>query len=385
MNTALYVHVPFCPSGCRFCHFYIEGTKQKGYTELLKKEFSLRFWKGIIKNVRSIHIWGGTPNLLSNEELGELLRFLREQTEDTEEFSIELHPALCNKSQLDTLVEGGINRISFWIQSLDSDVLSHHTRVDANYEKLWDLVSYAKQIWIKKINFDFIYDLIGDSIGNIENNFSFIAECRPSSVYYYRLRRFTDHLKKNHTPNEKRAFWYYLQVRNKFKDLAYTRLNNAVYYDVAQLKWEPPFLYDEIIYASKHKLIGLWVAATSEIENHFTKNICSYDAYKKSLLDTDSLCLDQDFYLNPIPQILNRLYFFLLQKSNTKISDFIDIFGENPEIFKAIEKLHSMELLSYDEKDVITLTEKGHYYFDEKIGDILFSEYSNDFELLKRL
>jgi hypothetical protein len=31
------------------------------------------------------------------------------------------------------------------------------------------------------------------------------------------------------------------------------------------------------------------------------------------------------------------------------------------------------------------MTEKGHYYFDDRIGDILFSEYAQEFELLKKL
>ncbi len=384
MNTAFYVHVPFCPSWCRFCHFYINGKKQEWYVELLKKEYSLRFGD-TVQQVSCIHIWWWTPNLLSEPELQELLSFLRKTLLWYKEFSIELHPALCTKKQLDILKAWWIDRISFGIQSLDSSILAHHTRVSGNYEKLHELVAYAKEIGIKKINFDFIYDLIGDSLKNIQRNFDFIETCKPSSVYYYRLRRFTEHLKKYHTSNEKRAFWYYMKVKNSFQKLWYTRLNNAVYYDRSQLWSQVPFLYDEIIYASRHNLIGIWTAATSEIENHFTKNICSYEEYQKSLSEKNVLLLDQDFSIASSARVLNRLYFFLLQRSQVELSSFTSIFWNMLELQDALNKLRDHDLVSVIDEGIFRLTEKGHYYFDEKIWDILFSDYRGEFELLKKL
>lgn len=382
-KTAVYIHIPFCPSGCKFCHFYLEGKKQPWYIDLLKKEFSLRFWDEKLQ-VDAIHIGGGTPNLLSNLELQDLLVFLNEKFFWFQEYSIELHPSLLTHEQLDIIHRSWVNRISFGIQSLDESILSLHTRVKARYDKLWELIQYAQNLWFQKINFDFIYDLIWDSSENIDNNFRLIQEYKPSSVYYYRLRKFTEHLQKNHRSNEKRAFWYYLKIKNNFKNAGYKRLNNAVYFDNTQLKWEPPFLYDEIIYSTEHDLIGLWVAATSEgIEWNFTKNYCSYDMYK-SKVEQSIIPTDLKFHLRDESQILNRLYFFMLQKHTFFLDDFLSVFWYDIDIEKILEKLKKIDFIKVEEGK-IQITEKWHYYFDEKLGDILFSEFQDDYELLKKL
>ncbi len=383
MQKALYIHIPFCPSWCKFCHFYLQGKIESGYIDLLEKEFILRFWKWPI-HVDCIHIWWGTPNLLSISELWQLLSFLTKKCVGYREFSIELHPSLCSEKQIDILAHYGINRVSFGIQSLDQSVLSYHTRVYGNYKNLGSFVMYARKKWIKKINFDFIFDLIGDSIENIQKNIQFISDYRPSSVYYYRLRCFTEHLKRNYIPSEKRTFWYYLQVKQSMQKLWYNRLNNAVYYDQSQLHDSIPFLYDEIIYSHEHDLIWLWVAATSEVDNQFTKNFCSLESYKNSLYRNNSP-VDLQFSLDIIPRMLNRFYFFLLQKPETSLRAFIDTFGDHDIVRTSTEKLEELGFLQYSNNGSMRVTEKGHYYFDDKIGDILFSEYGQELELLKKL
>lgn len=149
-----------------------------------------------------------------------------------------------------------MNRLSFGIQTLDPDVLAHHSRVDANYTQLGEYIQYAQARGFEKINFDLIFDLIGDSKENIEKSLDFIQKYQPTSIYYYKLRTFTDFLKEQYVPNPKRSLMFYLKIRNFFAHTHYTRLNNSVYFDKNKLKDKPAFLYDEYIYSHKRNLIG---------------------------------------------------------------------------------------------------------------------------------
>jgi hypothetical protein len=90
------------------------------------------------------------------------------------------------------------------------------------------------------------------------------------------------------------------------------------------------------------------VAATSEIDNQFTKNFCSLESYKDSLYSNNSP-VDLQFSLDIIPHMLNRFYFFLLQKPESPLHTFIDIFGDHDIVYTSIEKLEKLGLLHYSD------------------------------------
>jgi coproporphyrinogen III oxidase-like Fe-S oxidoreductase len=352
--------------------------------ELLKQEYHIRFWDTRIQ-AESVHIGGGTPNMLSLGEMRELLQFLRDRTYDREEFSIELHPALLSYELFDLLAEMWVDRISLGIQTLDPHILSHHTRVDIHYDNLGSYIEYAKAKWFKKINLDFIYDLIGDSMQSVEANLDFIEKYRPTSIYYYKLRALTDYLRERHVPNDRRAFAYYLKILSRMHHISYDQLNSAVYFDDGALRGNPPFLYDEIIYSEDHRLIGLGVAATSDDHGNFLKNSISYENYKEKIA-SGNLATDLKFSISGLPYFYYRFYFFALQNPEFSLDVFLLLYPgfSRLDALDLIQDLFERGFVNFD-NDCIKLTAKGIYYFDDRVDDTIFRNYPDEYMLLKKL
>lgn len=382
MKTVIYIHIPFCPTGCKFCHFYLESHKKSWYIDILDREYQLRFPDQVME-VDTIHIGWGTPNILSLWELSELFAFIHRRFRWYQELSIELHPALLSFEQLDLLFESGVNRLSFGIQTLDPEVLAHHSRVDAKYSQLGEYIEYAQTLGFDKINFDLIFDLIGDSKENIEKSLDFIKKYQPTSVYYYKLRTFTEFLKKKYIPNPRRSLMFYLKIRNFFSHTHYTRLNNSVYFDKNKLKDKPAFLYDEYIYSHKRHLIGFWVAATSDTDNLYQKNTIKYEAYVERVTSGISP-VDLEFSLDPDTYRIARFYLFFLQNSEFPLEKFTNLYGSSPLLESRILLLQELKFLTYQEGS-IKLTETWHYHLDDQVWDILFEWKMSELELLKKL
>lgn len=377
--AALYIHIPFCPTGCSFCHFYLPWEKKSRYVDLLKQEFALRFGQVKLK-VQSIHIGGGTPNMLSVAELTALFAWISECTQDVSEFSIELHPALLSYALLDCLKIGGVNRISFGIQAVDPKILAEHTRVKLWYEDLGDYIQYARKIGIKHINFDFIYDLIGDSLEHIAAVGAYIAEHRPTSVNYYPLRVLTQYIEERYTINNKRRLAYYLAIKNLFADLGYSRKNNTIYVDLAQSTLIN-FKYEDIIYAHEHELYGLWVAATSHSWESFIKNSINYKKYREYIEDNISP-VELSFELSHASRLAHDFYYYIFMYPNITMGDLWERFKD-----QMIEPFISNLITGGFIKVVgerVSFTEKG-YFYTEEIEEILMWENSADLALLRKL
>lgn len=121
---SLYVHVPFCADKCDYCAFYSEpistAAERQAYLRQLRRE--LADSANRLKNLHTIFIGGGTPALLSGEELKHLLKSLEMYViwRPEAELTLESNPENLTSDKLKILADFGINRISIGIQSFDS-------------------------------------------------------------------------------------------------------------------------------------------------------------------------------------------------------------------------------------------------------------------------
>ncbi len=132
-GLSLYVHIPFCPSACRYCSFYTTNSLNllPDYLEMLKKELLLA------KNLplSALYIGGGTPTVLSSNQLSDLCGYLRELFPDITEFTVEAgRPETITKEKLDTLKSFAVDRISINPQSMKNEILQdlgrNHSVID---------------------------------------------------------------------------------------------------------------------------------------------------------------------------------------------------------------------------------------------------------------
>ena len=163
----LYIHIPFCEQKCAYCDFlsfpgYQEKNKAR-YIEALCKEMRLRL-TDVWQMPDTIFIGGGTPTALSAAQLKMLLDTL-EQCVDlsvVKEFTVEANPGTVDDEKLSVLLAGGVNRLSFGVQSFDDVLLKRigriHTANEA--EKAFCL---ARRAGFRNINLDLMYGLPGQT------------------------------------------------------------------------------------------------------------------------------------------------------------------------------------------------------------------------------
>lgn len=123
-----YVNIPFCPSKCYYCSFIslpIDKCRNllKPYLNALYKEIieakKMIYSKGY--TIRSVYIGGGTPSILSAEELEELLNVIDIKVN---EFTVECgRPDTITKEKLDILAKHNVSRISINPQSFNDETL----------------------------------------------------------------------------------------------------------------------------------------------------------------------------------------------------------------------------------------------------------------------
>lgn len=133
---ALYIHLPFCRSKCAYCDFVSYSGKDEmipSYISQILKEWHAINAELIHPNsteITSCYIGGGTPSLLSEREMEDLVNGLfPEGVPSGMEFSIESNPESLTISKLTCYRDLGINRISLGVQSFNDETLKQLGRV----------------------------------------------------------------------------------------------------------------------------------------------------------------------------------------------------------------------------------------------------------------
>ncbi len=160
--AGIYVHIPFCKSKCGYCGFYsIPSIKLKDrFLEALKKEIILRkdYLKG--QAVGTIYFGGGTPSLLTIEEIGGLLHLINDtfRVVENPEITLEANPDTLTMEYLKGLRHLGVNRLSIGIQSFfDNDLQYLSRKHDAHHAQ--QCLDWAKLAGFENISIDLIYGL----------------------------------------------------------------------------------------------------------------------------------------------------------------------------------------------------------------------------------
>ncbi|MCX7247741.1 MAG: oxygen-independent coproporphyrinogen III oxidase [Burkholderiales bacterium] len=188
---SLYVHIPFCENLCYYCACNKIITKHHDraapYLSYLSREVDLHIAKlGLGQSVSQLHLGGGSPTFLTDDELRELMAMLRRNFSLVPggEYSIEVDPRTIDASRLDTLAELGFNRLSFGVQDFDPAVQKSVNRVQPA-EQVFALVAAARQRNFDSINVDLIYGLPLQSPESFDRTLAQVVELRPERIALY--------------------------------------------------------------------------------------------------------------------------------------------------------------------------------------------------------
>lgn len=184
----LYIHIPFCKSICKYCGcnrvlFEDESLIDRYLNDGILREWSEYIKRGLDKTrISSLHLGGGTPNILSAKQM----RFLFEKLSfDSSTYtSIELDPRTCTDQHLEVLNDFKFKKISIGVQDLDQLVQGAIDRKIA-FKELSCLVEKIRTIGVDEINFDMIYGLPLQTEMSISKTFQKILLLKPTSVAFF--------------------------------------------------------------------------------------------------------------------------------------------------------------------------------------------------------
>ena len=188
---SLYVHIPFCESLCYYCACNKIITKHHDrsapYLNYLSREVDLHTKElGLGQAVSQVHLGGGSPTFMSDDELRQLMAMLRRNFTFVPggEYSIEVDPRTIDASRLDTLAELGFNRLSFGVQDFDPAVQKSVHRVQPA-EQVFALVAAARERKFDSINVDLIYGLPLQNPESFDRTLAQVVELRPERIALY--------------------------------------------------------------------------------------------------------------------------------------------------------------------------------------------------------
>lgn len=164
----IYIHIPFCKQKCSYCNFHF-STSLNFKDEMLasmKKEIVLRKDELQNKNIHSLYFGGGTPSILTPDEIKSLIDEVAKHFsfEKDIEITLEANPDDLNKDFLKGLADSHINRLSIGTQSFfeaDLKLMNRaHTASEAE-----DSIKRAQDFGFENLSIDLIY---GSPTSNIE-------------------------------------------------------------------------------------------------------------------------------------------------------------------------------------------------------------------------
>ncbi len=191
-NTcSVYISIPFCPTRCAYCSFVSYSTKRllsmtDDYLVRLYDDIDRTF--GHIKRlglkVLTVYIGGGTPTVLTPEQIASLLSKITSHVSPDEllEFTYEAgRPDTVTEEKMRVIKSFGVTRVSVNPQTLNDMVLEsigrHHTAED--FYRAYDI---ARNSGIKHINTDLIAGLPGESFSSFSRSVDEIIKLRPDNV-----------------------------------------------------------------------------------------------------------------------------------------------------------------------------------------------------------
>lgn len=160
--SGVYIHIPFCKQKCTYCDFHF-STRFHSYRQrmidALCREIELRK-AAFPREIETIYFGGGTPSLLTEEELIQLFSALRSVTtwNSSVECTLEANPDDMSRSAIQSWKRQGINRLSVGIQSFDEEDLIWMNRVH-NVEQSKTCLRIAQEEGIGNLSLDLIYGL----------------------------------------------------------------------------------------------------------------------------------------------------------------------------------------------------------------------------------
>jgi oxygen-independent coproporphyrinogen III oxidase len=188
--AGVYIHIPFCKQACHYCDFHFSTNQQikKDLVDAIVKETRRQQHYLNGEPIETIYFGGGTPSLLSKEEIGLILEavYSTQNVITNPEITLEANPDDLSPGHLKELFDIGINRLSIGIQSFHTDLLKFLNRAHDGSTAI-RCFQHARAAGFRNISIDLIYAIPGERDNQWTEDIRQAIELDPEHISCYSL------------------------------------------------------------------------------------------------------------------------------------------------------------------------------------------------------
>jgi len=307
-RRAVYIHIPFCDTICNFCLFqkakYQSDADIQHYLNALIAEFGLkRHFMGSYK-VDAIFVGGGTPSVLSPEQIELLGKVIRQSfdLQNLKEFTFEVEVKSVTRDKLHALQSIGVNRVSFGAQTFSPKYRAIFS-LDATVEQIQEAAKLINAMFAYT-NVDILYGMAGQDEEELYNDADAALRLQTTTIDFYPLNNFAAP-RPMHRAMRKSGLSYLpattrIQYRRYLDKLlrsrGYAPINGYGYSvadraeDSTVVQHAPKFLYHDLIYGYQDdEIIGYGSSAISQMMGFNLLNTADRSRYVTQVLEDKAL------------------------------------------------------------------------------------------------
>ena len=187
--AGIYIHIPFCRQACHYCDFHF-STNLKNQSEMIGaicKEIHSN--SGYLSEpIETIYFGGGTPSLLSTDQISRVLNQVYKEFEIalSTEITLEANPEDLDKTKCEQLKDIGINRLSIGFQTFENEKLMWMNRAHNSQEAKSSLEN-ARAAGFDNVSLDLIYALPNSGTEHWQSDITQALELDPDHISLYGL------------------------------------------------------------------------------------------------------------------------------------------------------------------------------------------------------
>jgi oxygen-independent coproporphyrinogen-3 oxidase len=379
--SGIYIHIPFCKQACHYCDFHFSTSMKKKDEMVLalakeigmrKNEFDLLDSARSDNEIETIYFGGGTPSVLSNDEINFLISevYKNYKVVENPEITLEANPDDLSSERILELSKSPVNRLSIGIQSFYEDDLKMMNRAHNSAEAIKCLQEATK--YFDNISLDLIYGIPGltDEMWrkNIETALSFgiphISSYALTVEPKTALRKLIDTGKIAEPQDEAASNHFMILVETLQK-------NGFIHYELSNFGKENYFSKNNSAYWLGKKYIGIGPSAHSYDGEKRGWNVANNSLYLKSIqenilpLETEILTIS-DRYNEYIMTGLRTIWGVSLERIETEFGlDYLNY------LKKQSQKFLNDDLL-FIENNILKPTAKGKFLTDGIASDLFY-------------
>ena len=364
-DLSIYIHIPFCKTICVYCGFLTFANKGKlipDYLEALHREIVGKAEGFRKRRTVSIYFGGGTPSLLTSDQVNGILDLVRKNFDitNTAEITLECNPESIDPEKLRAYKKAGVNRISLGVQSLDRKCLWRVARSHDEKTAL-EAVDTIKHSRIRNFGLDFIIGLPYQNLTSFKKELKQILEYKPPHLSYYFLSPDTKKIDliKADCPSEEEQLKMYKHLTMTLEKTGY------IHYEVSNYALPGFECRHNLRYWNQLEYLGLGLGAHSYYDRQCTENENDFGKYLQNPLKI------ADRF--PIDDELDQLEYVMLQLRTRKGLD-LEIYkkknGDPVALLKRAKKYLQKGLLKFDGKR-LSPGDKGFLIIDSITNDLI--------------